>query len=400
MTYQADPPAGFRQIFVREVRLIVARPGLMFMLAPFPLLLFAALAIAFHLAVPRDLPIAVVDQDNSTLSRQLVRLVDATPEAEVTARVGTLAEGRRLLIDGQAYAVVLIPAHTERDIMAGRRPEVAFFYNYQLLTPGSLVGRAISGALETAVANLSIEARVVRGADVDSATAAVMPIPVRQSQLFNPSLDYIQFLLAATFPTVLQIFICVSAALSFAHDRNGPTDLGRAGAGGGFSLTIIAGKLAPYTIANLAVLWASDAMLVGLMGTSFNGSLGLHLFSGVAFVVAAELLGALAGLLAANTMAALAAVGIITGPAFGFTGVTLPALSMNGFSELWAKALPISSYLMIRIDNVLRGAPTALSLPALSWLVGLCFFYGGAVMLLLHWRRLPGSSGGTSATPC
>ena len=75
--------AGFRRALLAEVRQIGRRPGLMFMLAPFPLLLFAILAAVFHLGLPRDLPIAVVDQDRSTLSRQIVRMVDATPEVAV-----------------------------------------------------------------------------------------------------------------------------------------------------------------------------------------------------------------------------------------------------------------------------------------------------------------------------
>ena len=386
MTRRGHLPAGFRRIFVREVRHIAARPGLTFMLAPFPLLLFVALALAFHLASPRDLPVAVVDQNHSTLSRQMVRLIDATPEVAVTAEVGTLAEGRRLLLDGRAYAVVLIPPNTERNVLAGRRPEVTFFYNYQLLTPGSLVARAISGAFQTVAAGIAIEARVARGADVDSATAAVAPIPIRQSQLFNPSLNYIQFLLAAIFPTVLQIFISVSAALSFAHDRHGGGDLNRSIRLGRSLVRTIAGKLAPYTITYLAVLWGADIILVGLMGADFNGDLALHIVSGIVFVAAAQLLGTVAALAATNSIAALAAVGIITGPAFGFTGVTLPSLSMNAFSELWAQALPINSYLMIRIDNFVRGAPTDLSVPALLWLVGLAVFYGGLAILLLWWH--------------
>ena len=50
--------AGFRRVLLAEVRQIAARPGLMFMLGPFPLLLFVMLTAVFHLGLPRDLPIA------------------------------------------------------------------------------------------------------------------------------------------------------------------------------------------------------------------------------------------------------------------------------------------------------------------------------------------------------
>lgn len=389
MARRAHLAAGFRRVLLAELRQIGARPGLMFMLAPFPLLLFVLLAAVFQLGLPRELPITVVDQDRSTLSRQMVRIVDATPEVAVTREEDTLGEGRRRLLSGEAYAVVLIPARTERDVLAGRRPEVVLFYNNQYMTPGSLVARGVGGALGTVAAGISIEARVARGADVESATQSVTPVPVRQSALFNPSLEYVQFLLAAVMPTVLQIFIGASAALSFSRDRQGIAGLGKSLRLGGTLLRTTAGKLAPYTLAYLLVLWGADALLFGPMGARFGGSLVFHVAYGVAFVLASQMLGAAAALIARDTVSALAAVGVITGPAFGFTGITFPRLSMNGFSDIWADLLPVTHYLELRTDNILRGAPFGISMPAFGWLVSLALVYGGVTLLLLwlHGRR-------------
>ena len=386
MARRAHLAAGFRRVLLAELRQIGARPGLMFMLAPFPLLLFVLLAAVFQLGLPRELPVTVVDQDRSTLSRQMVRIVDATPEVAVTREEDTLGEGRRRLLSGEAYAVVLIPPRTERDVLAGRRPEVVLFYNNQYMTPGSLVARGVGGALGTVAAGISIEARVARGADVESATQSVTPVPVRQSALFNPSLEYVQFLLAAVMPTVLQIFIGASAALSFSRDRQGVAGLGKSLRLGGTLLKTTAGKMAPYTLAYLLVLWGADALLFGPMGARFGGSLAFHVAYGVAFVLASQMLGAAAALIARDTVSALAAVGVITGPAFGFTGITFPRLSMNGFSGIWADLLPVTHYLELRTDNVLRGAPLDISTPAFGWLVSLALVYGGVTLLLL-WRH-------------
>lgn len=378
--------AGFRRVLLAEVRQIAARPGLMFMLAPFPLLLFVMLTAVFHLGLPRDLPIAVVDQDRSTLSRQIVRMVDATPEVAVAFKASTLGDGRRLLLDGKAYAVVLVPANTERDVLAGRRPEVVLFYNNQYMTPGSMVARSVGNALGTVSAGLSIQARVARGADVESATQAVTPIPVRQSSLFNPTLEYVQFLLAAVMPTVLQIFIGASAALSFSRDHHGVAGLGKLLRLGRTLPRTAAGKLLPYTIAYLMVLWGSDALVFGLMGVGANGSILFHALYGLVFVLASQMLGASAALIARDPVSALAAVGVITGPAFGFTGITFPRLSMNDFSAVWADVLPVTSYLELRTDNIVRGVSLDLALPALLWLAGLALVYGSLTLFLL-WRH-------------
>ena len=288
--------------------------------------------------------------------------------------------------------MVLIPPRTERDVLAGRRPEVVLFYNNQYMTPGSLVARGVGGALGTVAAGISIEARVARGADVESATQSVTPVPVRQSALFNPSLEYVQFLLAAVMPTVLQIFIGASAALSFSRDRQGVAGLGKSLRLGGTLLKTTAGKMAPYTLAYLLVLWGADALLSGPMGARFCGSLAFHVAYGVAFVLASQMLGAAAALIARDTVSALAAVGVITGPAFGFTGITFPRLSMNGFSDIWADLLPVTHYLELRTDNILRGAPLDISMPAFGWLLSLALAYGGVTVLLLWLHGRPRSS--------
>ena len=54
----------------------------------------ALLISVFHAGLATRLPIAVLDLDNSDLSRSIVRMVDATPDTAVTQRVSDLAEGR------------------------------------------------------------------------------------------------------------------------------------------------------------------------------------------------------------------------------------------------------------------------------------------------------------------
>ena len=67
---------GFWRIFRRELRQIKKRPRLAFMLLPYPLLLFALLCSIFYEGLPTALPVAIVDQDDSNVSRQISRMVD------------------------------------------------------------------------------------------------------------------------------------------------------------------------------------------------------------------------------------------------------------------------------------------------------------------------------------
>ena len=86
----------------REFRLIRRRPALIGLTVVLPLALCVLLAFVFRSGVATNLPVAVVDLDRSSLSRQVVRMLDATPDVEVSARADSLPEARSLILSGRA----------------------------------------------------------------------------------------------------------------------------------------------------------------------------------------------------------------------------------------------------------------------------------------------------------
>src|SRR5215813_13412922 len=150
MRTRASLQPGFGLVFWRELRWLRRRPFLLALTTILPLALMALLTSIFSAGLATRLPIAVLDLDQSELSRAIVRTVDAAPEAAVTTHVGELAEGRQLIRSSQIYGLLLLPKNLQRDVFSGRRPEVVFFYNTQKLTTGNLVLRGVSNAVGTA----------------------------------------------------------------------------------------------------------------------------------------------------------------------------------------------------------------------------------------------------------
>jgi ABC-2 type transport system permease protein len=361
-------PFGFRRILGRELRQIAARPALAFMLAPMPLIIFLALAVVFAPGLPRDLPVAVVDLDGSTLSRQVVRMVDAASDVDVTEKVPTLSEARQALVARRVYAILLIPSHMEQDLQLGQSPEIVVFSNSQFLTAGGIAARSIATSVLTFSAGVSVRTLEARGVGIDRALDLVTPIPVQQSPLFNPSLDYIQFLLSSIMPTIMQIFICAAAVLSFSRERHSPNGMARL-----FRLSrtpgrAIVGKLLPYTVLGMLGLLLGDILLFSYFGASFRGNVPIFFLNGLIFVLACQALGALIALIARDTTGALGMMGLVVAPAFGFAGVSFPRFGMSTFSQAWGAIIPLTPYLELRTDQTLRGAPLEYSLPTMLWL--------------------------------
>ena len=357
------------------------------MLAPYPLILFLVLAATFHAGLPTGLPVAVVDQDGSQMSRQMVRMVDDTPDLTVVAELPDLSEAREALLAYKVYGIILVPPNMERDLLSWKRPEVVIFYNNQMLTVGGIVARTAGSALSSFSSGVSIQLRQSQGQTMEEAMAGVNPIPIQQSPLFNPALDYTQFLLASIMPTVLQIFICASAVLAVSRDRHSRAGTARLVAQGGSSLPALTGKLAPYGLAYFTMLALADMIVFGYFGAPFRGNIGLHLLYSALFVSACLSLGALLALVSDSALTALGIAGVLTAPAFGFAGISFPRLVMNAFAIAWGSALPLTSYLPLRVDQAVRGADITLSLPALGWLAGLWAIYTGVALLLLSRRE-------------
>src|SRR5690606_5072838 len=253
---------GVMRVAQRELCRIARRPALSFFVLALPLLVFLMLASIFRAGVPAGLPVAVLDLDRSALSRQIVQAVDAMPEVAVAHRPLDLSEARHLVLSGQAYGVVLLPAELERDVRAGRRPEVVLFYNNQFMTPGSAVARSMQTALANVNAGIAVSMRVAQGEPDHQAIQAVNPIPVQQSPLFNPTLDYVHFLLAALMPAALQIFICAATAYTVALEQLRPGRLRAMTRLGGGLMPAMLGKLLPYTVIFATVLALGDALLL------------------------------------------------------------------------------------------------------------------------------------------
>lgn len=352
---------GFWLVFWRELGWLRRRPFLLIVTTIAPLCLIALLTAIFNVGLVTRLPIGVLDLDGSDLSRSVVRLVDATPDTAVALRVGDLAEGRSMILSGRIDGLLMLPHNLERDVLAGRRPEIVFFYNSQMMTTGNLVLRGVNAAVPSAAVGIRLSLRTAQGQPMEAAQASISPIPVQTNALFNPTLNYIHFLLAALLPSVLQIVVVTTSAYSAGLDletRHRVRILRRLGGG---LWSAIAGKLLPYTLLYLMVLCLADAVLFGVYGLPLRGSGLLLLFASFLFILACQCLGLLLALFLRPMASAVSIGTLLTSPAFGFMGIGFPRLGMNAFAYGFGALLPGTWYLNARIDQTVRGTPLDLS---------------------------------------
>src|ERR1700746_449715 len=115
---------GFWLVARRELRWLLHDRAALILIFGVPLFAFVVLSAAFSSQVIRGLGVVVVDADRSDGSRALAEYVAASPGLTILERAGDLTAGARAMRSGKALAGVFVPADFERDLRAGRRPQV------------------------------------------------------------------------------------------------------------------------------------------------------------------------------------------------------------------------------------------------------------------------------------
>lgn len=148
-------------------------------------------------------------------------------------------------------------------------------------------------------------------------------------------------------------------------------------------LPAMLGKILPYTALFLLILGLSDVVLYGWLGVPLRGSLPLMAAGAALFVLAAQLIGALAFVATRDMGTAASIIAVITAPAFGFMGLSFPRQAMSWVAQGWSALIPGTWYVQLRIDQSLRGTPVEISVWPVLWLALIALVLGALTLAQL-----------------
>jgi ABC-2 type transport system permease protein len=162
--------------------------------------------------VLRHIPIAVVDQDHTELSRNLVQALNADEATEVAVRTDTLAEAQAALARRQVFAILGIPQDTEKEILKGNSGRLAAYVDsaYFLLYNRMLQGiKEASGAISLDVASRGAR---LEGSLAHAALTRSSPVELLSEPLYNPTGGYASYVVPAAFILILQQTLLLGVA--------------------------------------------------------------------------------------------------------------------------------------------------------------------------------------------
>jgi ABC-2 type transport system permease protein len=381
------PKPGFLLVARREWRWLLNDRAALILIFGVPLFAFAVLTAVFSNPVIRELGVVIVDADRSETSRAFVEQVAASPDLNIVERAGDLASAARAIRSGDAIGAVYLPADFERDLKAGRRPQVVAFYNQQFLTAAGIASSGLSESL-SAAAKRAAERTAPKAPRIGSLVAETIV-------LVNPQRNYAQFLLRTLLPMVLHVIIAIAAGYAVGSEFSRRSMRTWLACAGGDPIVALAGKLAPL-FAIFFILGLSQVLILeGLLGIGFKGDVPMILAAGTLMLIGYLALGALMQLLVRDLATGLGLTGVIVSPAFGYAGVGFPTFAMNAFAQVWSAILPVSWYMAVLLGQAARGLPLAESARPFAALAMLAVLY--SLLAFLRLRALARSM--TSVAP-
>jgi ABC-2 type transport system permease protein len=378
------PKPGFWLVARREWRWILRHHIALILIFGVPLFAFAVLTGVFSHPVIRGLGVVVVDADRSDTSRAFVEQVAASPNLSIVERAGDLASAARAIRGGDAIAAVYVPADFERDLKAGRRPQVVAFYNQQFLTAAGIASSGLSDSLAAAVDNA---ASAARGAPQASSIGSLVAETI---VLVNPARNYAQFLLRTLLPMVLHVVIALAAGYAVGSEFSQRSMRTWLACAGGNPIVALAGKLAPLFAIFFGIMLSMPLILEGLLGISFKGHTPMMVIAGMLLIVGYLALGALMQLLVRDLATGLGLTGLIVSPAFGYAGVGFPILGMNAFALFWGAIQPLRWYMAVLLGQAARGLPLYESARPFAALAALATLY--TLLAFLRLRAIAAST--------
>ena len=344
-------------VMKRECQRLVSRPLYLFSMVVAPLFCYVFFTTLMGSGLPTDMPVGIVDQDQTSTTRQLSRTLDAFQQSKIVARYPTFNEAREAMQRREIYGFYYIPEGTTAQAQAQRRPTVSFYTNNTLLIAGSLLFKDMKTMSELASGAVVQATLLAKGATEEQAMAFLQPIVIDTHPLQNPWLNYSVYLNNTFAPGVLMLLIFMVTVFSIGVEIKERTARQWLRMGHNSIWISLAGKLLPHTAVFFLMGILYNVYLYGFLHFPCHSGIGPMLLATLCLVLASQgmgilMIGVLPTLRLGLSFASL--WGVLS---FSMCGLSFPLMGMHPTLQALANLFPLRHYFLIYVDQALNGYP-------------------------------------------
>ena len=327
-----------------------------FCMVVFPLLAMVFFTSLMDEGLPQDMPVGVVDLDNTSTSRSLIRRLDGFQSSRVVARYPSVAEARRAIQQNEIYAFLYIPEGTTDALLSSRQPKISYYYNMASVMSGSLLMKdlkTISNLGSAAVGQATMRAKGYTPAQIQ---AFLQPIRIDLHQVSNPWTNYNVYLSTVLVPGVMMLFIFLITAYSLGMELKFGRGKEWLALADNNIIVAIFGKYLPQIAVWLLLIFGYEYYVFGILGFPHHG-VGMLVLLGLLEVFAAVGFGIFAFGLMPSLRMSMSICSLWAVLSFSMAGSAFPVMGMDGALQSLSWLFPLRHYYMVYQICAFNGFP-------------------------------------------
>lgn len=345
------------------------------------MLLFPLLVIFFFTSmlgdgVPTNMPVGVVDLDNTSTTRSLVKRLDAFQMSHVVARYKSFQDARNAIQQNEIYGFLYIPKGTTDALLASRQPKISYYYSNTTLAAGSMVMKdmkTISTLGSAAVGQATLQARGFTDGQIKT---LLQPITIDLHQIANPWANYSIYLTTMMVPGIIMLFIFLISAYSIGTELKFGTSKEWVHMADGRMIVAIIGKFLPQTLIFLALVFGYQFYVFYVLHFPHLGSPWMLVLLGLMQVLGSQGFGIFVFGLMPSLRMSMSICSLWAVLSISMAGSAFPIMGMDGPLQSLSWLFPLRHYWMIYQICVFNGFP----------LIDAWFYFAAlSAFLLLPW---------------
>lgn len=345
------------QMALREVRIMLHNPMYGCCMVVFPILAMIFFTSLMDEGLPEDMPVGVVDLDNTTTSRSLIRRLDGFQSSKVVAHYTSVAEARRAIQENQIYAFLYIPKGTTDDLLASRQPKISYYYNLASIMSGSLLMKDLKTISTLGSAGVGQATMRAKGYTQEQIMAFLQPIRIDLHQVGNPYTNYNSYLSTVFVPGIMMLFIFMISAYSLGMELKFNTGKEWLAMADNRIVVAIIGKFLTQALIWLALIFFYEFYVFSVLGFPHQGSVAMLILLAVLEVLAAQGFGIFAFGLMPSLRMSLSVCSLWAVLSMSMAGSAFPVMGMDGALQSLSWLFPLRHYYMVYQICVFNGFP-------------------------------------------
>lgn len=344
------------ELSIREAKLYFRRPMFLFCLLVAPILIIMFFTSLMWSGLPTDLPAAVVDEDDTQITRTFIRTMDAMEQTDIVAHFHNFSEARDAMLRGEIYAIFYIPKGLTEDAVSSRQPHVSFYTNETYFIPSALLMKDMRMAAEILGISITRESLTGRGLTTDRAMGIIQPIVIDKHALGNPYLNYSVYLCNVILPGLLFILTMLLTSYVIGEEWKMNNQRKYYQMAEYSQMTALLGKILPVTIIYSLMILFIDVWLYkylefpchsGIFPMFIYGVLGVMASQGLAILVFGIFIGQMR-----FSMSICSLWGVL---GLSLSGFTFPVSAMHPSLQFICNLFPLRHYYLIYVNQALNG---------------------------------------------